>query len=175
LRQIQDIEKELPFPILGADTDNGGEFLNWHLLRYWTERERPVQVTRSRAYHKDDNAHIEQKNWTRIRQWFGYERYDNPEVVPRLNALCRGPWGQLLNYFLPTMKAQKKEREGSRLKRVYDTPRTPLARALESPQVPAAMREKLQKEAGALNPFALRQAIEKELKAIERLRVLKSH
>ena len=74
LEQIQHIEKTLPFPILGFDCDNGGEFLNYHLQRHFAERKQPVQFTRSRSYHKDDNAHIEQKNWTHIRQWLGYDR-----------------------------------------------------------------------------------------------------
>jgi hypothetical protein len=72
LEQIKNIEKTLPFPLLGFDCDNGREFLNYHLMRHFTERKRPVQFTRSRAYHKDDNAHIEQKNWTHVRQWLGY-------------------------------------------------------------------------------------------------------
>jgi hypothetical protein len=73
LKQIQDIEDSLPFPLLGFDCDNGGEFLNWHLMKHF-QREKPVQFTRSRPYHKDDNAHVEQKNWTHVRQWFGYHR-----------------------------------------------------------------------------------------------------
>jgi 5S rRNA maturation endonuclease (ribonuclease M5) len=87
LEQIKNIEKRLPFPILGFDCDNGGEFLNYHLLRHVTERKHPVQFTKSRAYHKDDNAHIEQKNRTHIRQWIGYDRVDNPKVVSALNNL----------------------------------------------------------------------------------------
>ncbi len=87
LEQIKNIEKTLPFPILGFDCDNGGEFLHYHLIRHFTERKQPVQFTRSRAYHKDDNAHIEQKNWTHIRQWLGYDRLDNPRIVPLLNNL----------------------------------------------------------------------------------------
>jgi hypothetical protein len=78
LEQIKDIEKALPFPLLGFDSDNGSEFLNHHLLKHFTQRKQPVQFTRSRAYHKDDNAHIEQKNWTHVRQWLGYQRLNNP-------------------------------------------------------------------------------------------------
>ena len=70
LRQIQDIEDSLPFPLLGFYCDNGAEFLNWHLMRHFNQRKKPVQFTRSRPYHKDDNAHVEQKNWTHVRQWF---------------------------------------------------------------------------------------------------------
>ena len=77
LEQLKDIEKALPFPLLGFDSDNGSEFLNYHLFRHFTQRKQPVRFTRSRAYHKDDNAHIEQKNWTHVRQWLGYQRLDN--------------------------------------------------------------------------------------------------
>ena len=71
LEQIKDVELFLPFPLLGFDCDNGGEFLNYHLVRHFVQRTKPVAFTRSRAYHKDDNAHIEQKNWTHVRQWIG--------------------------------------------------------------------------------------------------------
>jgi hypothetical protein len=92
LAQIKDIEVSLPFPLLGFDSDNGSEFLNYHLLRHFTERQQRVQFTRSRAYHKDDNAHVEQKNWTHIRQWLGYHRFDIPEIVPLLNKLYKTEW-----------------------------------------------------------------------------------
>jgi len=172
LTQIKDMEAHLPFALLGADSDNGGEFLNWHLLSYWQQRARPVVVTRSRPYHKDDNAHVEQKNWTHIRQWFGYERYDNPEVVPLINVLCQGPWGQLLNYFCPTMKLKEKRREGSRIVRVYDPPQTPLARVLASAHVEPQTKARLQAEAQGINPFALRQETDRQMKQIERRRLL---
>jgi 5S rRNA maturation endonuclease (ribonuclease M5) len=74
LEQIHEVEECLPFPILGFDSDNGGEFLNYHLFRHFTERKQPVAFTRRRAYHKDDNAHIEQKNWTRYNQILLMER-----------------------------------------------------------------------------------------------------
>jgi len=170
LRQIEDIEAHLPFPILGADSDNGGEFLNWHLLRYWQERKRPVQVSRSRAYHKNDNAHIEQKNYTRVRQWLGYDRYDNPEVVPLINELCRGPLSQLLNYFCPTMKLKEKRREGSQTARVYEPAQTPLERLLATGQLKSQEQKRLRAAAAELNPFALREQIDRQLTQIEKLR-----
>lgn len=175
LREIKDLEASLPFAILGADTDNGGEFLNWHLWRYWQERPRPVALTRARPYHKNDNAHIEQKNYTRIRHWLGYERYDNPAVVPLLNALCKGPLHQLLNYFCPTLKLKEKRREGSRIVRVYDEAQTPLARVLASTRVAGQAKRQLQRELHTLNPFALRQEIEQQTKQIERVRQLPEH
>ncbi len=87
LEQIESIENSLPFALLGFDSDNGNEFLNHHLFRHFTKREAPVQFTRSRAYHKDDNAHVEQKNWTHVRLWFGYHRIENPEAVKLMNEL----------------------------------------------------------------------------------------
>ena len=83
--QIGDVEQSLPFPLCGLDTDNGGEFINHNLKRFLQERPRPVGFTRTRPYRKNDNAHIEQKNYTQVRQWFGYERYDNPAVIPLIN------------------------------------------------------------------------------------------
>ena len=81
LEQIKDIEATLPFPLLGFDCDNGSEFLNYHLFRHFTERNPPVKFTRSRSYHSRDNAHVEQKNRTHVRQWIGYDRLDNPQII----------------------------------------------------------------------------------------------
>src|SRR5207244_9807444 len=99
LAALRDMEASLPFDLLGLDSDNGGEFLNHHVLKWLQKRPQPVFMTRSRPYKKDDNAHVEQKNWTHIRQWFGYERYDNAEAVEPINELVRGPYSQLLNCF----------------------------------------------------------------------------
>ena len=85
--KVQDIERAFPFALLGFDCDNGSEFLNHHLVRYFTNRESPVRFTRSRPYKKNDNAHIEQKNWTHARQLLGYDRIDNATVLPLINAL----------------------------------------------------------------------------------------
>ncbi len=108
MEQIKDIEASLPFLLLGFDSDNGSEFLNYHLLRHFTERKHPVQFTRSRAYHKDDNAHVEQKNWTHVRQWLGYHRFDNPEIVPLLNELYKTEWRLFHNFFCPSVKLIEK-------------------------------------------------------------------
>jgi hypothetical protein len=92
LEQIRDVEHSLPFPLLGFDCDNGSEFLNYHLVRHFAERKAPVAFTRSRAYHKNDNAHIEQKNWTHVRQWIGYDRLDRPDALALLNDLYCTEW-----------------------------------------------------------------------------------
>jgi hypothetical protein len=94
---LQDVEKQLLFPLLGVDSDNGGEFQEHPVLGWLQKREMPVFMTRSRPYKKDDNADVEGKNWPNIRQRLGYERLDNPDVVERVNALTHGPYGPLLN------------------------------------------------------------------------------
>ncbi len=166
LQQLKHIEKSLPFPLLGFDSDNGSEFLNHHLFRHFTQRKPPVQFTRSRAYHKDDNAHVEQKNWTHVRQWLGYQRLDDPEVVPLLNNLYRQEWRLFHNFFCPSMKLLSKERVGSKTLKHHDPPKTPYQRIMESPHIPSNLKLDLSKQLEKLNPFVLREAMEKKLKTI---------
>jgi hypothetical protein len=166
LNQIHHIEQSLPFSLLGFDSDNGSEFLNYHLLRHFTERKKPIQFTRSRAYHKDDNAHVEQKNWTHVRQWVGYDRLDNPQVVPLLNDLYTQEWRLFHNFFLPSVKLLAKERIASKTIRRYDPPKTPYQRVMESPLVTPATKKELTAQFKTLNPFQLRAAIETKLKKI---------
>ena len=163
---LRDMEASLPFELLGLDSDNGGEFLNYHVMRWLQKRPRPVFMTRSRPYKKDDNAHVEQKNWTHIRQCFGYERHDNPEVVELINTLVKGAYGQLLNYFHASLKLERKERVEGRLRRVYGQAQTPLARVLASAQVSAPIKQRLVQEKARLNPFALKQLVGRSLKEI---------
>jgi len=166
LEQIHHIEQSLPFPLLGFDCDNGSEFLNYHLMRHFTQRRQPVQFTRSRPYHKDDNAHIEQKNWTHIRQWLGYQRFDSPDVIPLLNTLYTKEWRLFHNFFCPSMKLFSKERVGSKTIKRHDPPKTPYQRIIESPHMPDDMKERLTTQLQSLNPFSLRQAMELKLKKI---------
>jgi len=133
-----------------------------------------VLFTRSRAYRKNDNAHVEQRNWTHVRQHFGYERYDDPAVVPLLNALCKGPLGQLQNHFLPTQKLQTKRRQGCRTIRVYGEALTPYARVLASAEVSAASKATLRHLHGSLNPFQLGREIERQKREIEARRLLRT-
>ena len=99
-QRIAEIEKALPFPILGFDSDNGGEFINWHLADYFRDRKTAAAFTRSRAHHKNDNARVEQKNWTHVRQLIGYGRLENPEQAERLNKLYVKEWNLFRNFFL---------------------------------------------------------------------------
>jgi hypothetical protein len=172
LRQIQDIEDALPFPLLGFDCDNGSEFLNWHLMRHFHQRNRPVQFTRSRPYHKDDNAHVEQKNWTHVRQWFGYHRFDKRVLVGLMNHLYTQEWRLYHNFFLPSVKlVEKKLVDGKAIKR-YDQPKTPYQRVFESPYVSASVKCSLREQFETLNPFRLRKAMENKLSTI--FKVLRS-
>jgi hypothetical protein len=166
LEQIKDIEKSLPFPLLGFDSDNGSEFLNYHLFRHFSQRNQPVRFTRSRAYHKDDNAHIEQKNWTHVRQWLGYERLDQPPIVPLLNHLYTKEWRLFHNFFCPSVKLIAKERSGPKTIKHHDSPKTPYQRIMASPDISDSMKQALSKLLEKNNPFLLRKTMEKKLKRI---------
>jgi hypothetical protein len=174
LAALQDIEESLPFALLGLDSDNGGEFLNHHVLSWLQKRRQPVFMTRSRPYKKDDNAHVEQKNWTHIRQCFGYERHDNPEVVALINVLVKGAYGPLLNYFHASLKLERTERTEGRVKRIYGAAQTPLTRVLASAEVKPQTKRRLEQEKAGLNPFALKLAVDRSLKEIASLRRARS-
>ncbi len=174
LTALRDVEASLPFDLLGLDSDNGGEFLNYHVMNWLQKRPRPVFMTRSRPYKKDDNAHVEQKNWTHIRQTFGYERHDNPEVVAAINTLAKGAYGQLLNYYHASLKLERKERVEGRVLRRYGDAQTPLARVLASVEVTAKTKQRLRAEKAGLNPFALKQVVDRSLKEIAALRRARS-
>jgi hypothetical protein len=102
LNAMKDIQQALPFKLLGIDSDNGSEFINYHLKTFCDENK--IQFTRGRPYKKDDNAHIEQKNWTHVRKIFGYERYDSKQAVEAMNDLYRNELRIFQNLFLPSMK-----------------------------------------------------------------------
>ncbi|HLC06618.1 MAG TPA: ISNCY family transposase [Candidatus Babeliales bacterium] len=168
LEQIQDIESKLPFQLLGFDCDNGSEFLNHHLIRYFSDRPKAklVQFSRSRPYHKNDNAHVEQKNWTHVRQLFGYDRFDKKPLIPLMNDLYRKEYSLLQNYFCPTMKLLSKERVNSKYRKKYGIPQTPYQRLLTSDHIHPDAKQKLTRIYESLNPFILRRNIETKLKNI---------
>lgn len=168
LAQTQDVETRLPFAVQGFDFDNGSEWLNWHLLRFLQQRARPVRVSRSRPYHKDDNAHVEQKNWMWPRQLLGYGRLGAPHVVPLINAVYLEVWEPLHNFFLPSMKLREKWRDGSRWVRRHDTPQTAYHRLLASGQLERKQRQRLRDWYESLDPFALAHQLEKRLAPILR-------
>lgn len=169
LAQLKDIETALPFPLLGFDCDNGSEFLNWHIVRHFQDRKKPVFFTRSRPYKKDDNAHIEQKNWTQVRQWLGYQRFDNPNLVPLLNDLYTTQWRLFQNFFLPSTKLLKKERVGSKIVKKHDTPKTPYHRILELKEISPKTKAHLKDLFQSLDPFILRKTIDLKIAKIRQL------
>ena len=166
LAALKDIEVRLPFPVLGFDSDNGGEFLNHHLLHHFADRIKPVQFTRSRPYHKDDNAHVEQKNWTHIRQWFGYYRFDKRRIVNLMNDLYQTEWRLYHNFFQPSTKLIEKKVIASKVFKRYDKPKTPYERVLESKHVDSSVKRSLKEQFENLNPFQLRKGIETKMKKI---------
>ncbi len=166
LAAIKDMESRIPFPVLGFDADNGGEFINHHLMRHFADRVKPVQFTRSRPYHSDDNAHVEQKNWTHVRQWFGYHRLDKLRIVDMMNELYQSEWRLYHNFFQPSTKLIEKKVIASKVFKRYDKPKTPYERVLESKHVDPSVKRSLKEQFETLNPFQLRKGIEAKMKKI---------
>ena len=128
VQALEQMRQELPFTVLAIDSDNGSEFINHHLVRWCKQHD--IAFTRSRPYKKDDNAHIEQKNWTHVRRIFGWERYDTPGQCALMNELYSTELNHMQNLFQPCVKLVEKVRVGSKLRRHYDAPQTPLDRLI---------------------------------------------
>lgn len=162
--QIEDIEKNLPFEILGFDCDNGSEFLNWHLMRYFSNEQgqQRIQFTRSRPYHSDDNAHVEQKNWTHVRQLFGYERFNKEILVDLMNNLYKNEISLMNNYFLPNTKLKEKQRVEAKIIKKHEKPKTPYQRIMKSKDIPDEKKKELTFIFQNLNPFELKKIIRKK-------------
>lgn len=161
---LEEIRAALPFALQGIDSDNGGEFINAHLVRYCAQHR--LVFTRGRPYKKDDNAHIEQKNWTHVRKVMGWDRYDSPEALAAMNAFYAGPWRTMMNLFQPCIKLQRKIRQGSQMRRRYDTPQTPLDRLIASESGLSSRIEKLVRVRRHCDPFELSRTIDRDLEAI---------
>jgi len=170
-KAIRDIELNLPFPILGFDCDNGNELLNWRLLKYFKERPMPVSYTRSRAYRKNDNSHIEEKNWTIVRQYIGYDRLDKIEMVDLLNSLYKNELNYFLNFFISSSKLISKQRIGSKIKKIHQPPKTPYEKLWDSEYTDEKIKMKLYKISKLLNPFKLQRSIKNKINAVLRLSV----
>lgn len=165
-QSVRIIEERLPFELLGFDSDNGSEFLNATLESYLLTRERKINWTRSRAYKKNDQAHVEQKNFTHVRQLLGYARYEDLELKEMVNSLFVKAWLPLRNHFTPVMKLIKKERIGGKVKKTYDDSKSPCDRILECPKATKKTKQKLRAERARLDPIELSKEIEKRLKEI---------
>jgi len=161
---LEEIQGGLPFRLLGLDSDNGSEFINWHLQRWCKQSQ--IQLTRGRPYQKNDNAHIEQKNWTHVRKLLGWERYDSRAAVEAINDLYRHELRRWLNLYLPSVKLVKKVRVGSQVRRLYDAAQTPFERVLASSSASPDQVAALQKLRSSLDPFQLAKVIERKIEGI---------
>ena len=158
---LEDIRARCPFRWMGIDSDNDSMFINDLLYRY-CERE-GLTFSRSRPYHKNDNAHIEQKNFTHVRRPLGYLRYDTQAELDLINDLYRNELRLYKNFFQPVMKLVRKGRNEGRLVRAHDVPKTPYQRLMDSDQVPPETKKRLREVYESLNPANLKRRIDKKL------------
>jgi hypothetical protein len=155
---LKEIRENLPFPLLGIDSDNGSEFINAHLLRY-CEREK-ITFTRTRSYRKNDNCFVEQKNYSVVRKAVGYFRYDTEKELESLNELYHY-YRLFVNFFLAVVKLVAKERRGSKVKKIYDKPKAPYERVLECSEIPEEVKNRLMKEYSNLNPAEIKREMKR--------------
>jgi hypothetical protein len=164
LLALTSMQQAMPFDLRGIDSDNGSEFINYHLYDYC--RLNHIDFTRSRPYKKNDNAHIEQKNWTCVRQILGYLRYDTQDVIDAINQIYKHELCIFQNYFQPSVKLIKKVRIGSKVKKIYDAPKTPFQRLVASGKGRTKDINAFRILAQQFNPFDLSSIIEEKLEAI---------
>lgn len=166
--QMDNIKQRLPFNLAGLDPDNGSEFINWQMFRYCEKHN--INLTRSRPYHKNDNAHVEQKNWTAIRQLFGYARYDKREQQAMMNDLYANEWRLFINFFQPTMKRKErvKDNQTGKTKKKYYEAKTPYQRLIEHPKTSQEQRDALMSTYETLNPVELKRQINRKIELIKK-------
>ena len=158
-----DIRNALPFPLLGIDSDIGGEFINNHMKAYCDSEN--LVFTRSRPNTSNDGCHIEQKNWSVIRQTIGYARFENPEALPIFHRIYLTP-SLINNFFLPSAKLLRKTRHASSISRVHDKPKTPFRRLLEDPAVDVSVKNAVQDIFSSLDLFTLREQINRDIRLL---------
>jgi len=168
IRALDQIRHGLPYDLRGLDSDSGGEFINWHLVRYCDQKE--LFFTRSRPDRKNDNAYVEQKNNTHIRQRLGYGRFDTGEQLNVINDLYRNELRLFDNFFRPVMKIATKEKiNNSVCRKKYDRAKTPCQRLLESGQISSEQKQKLTEIYLSLNPVKLKSIIDQKIKKIREM------
>ena len=155
-----------PFPILSFDSDNGGEFIN-RAMYLFLQRE-GIQRSRSRAYESNDNAHVEQKNRTYVRQYLGEIRIDNPEVSEALCRVLKQKLSVLRNFFFPTRKLLSTHGANGVSSKKYDLPMTPYERVRSSTHVPQHVKDQLSKLDATINPVRLRKQLRSSLRQVLR-------
>jgi IS30 family transposase len=154
---IQELRQRLPFRLLGLDSDNGSEFINDTLLRYCQSEQ--ITFTRSRPYHKNDQAHVEQKNWSVVRHTVGYDRLETPQELALLGSIYAG-LRLYINFFQPVLKLMAKEQVDGKTVKKYDQAATPYRRVLALEQLPIETKVHLTNLYISLNPVALRACID---------------
>lgn len=164
IEEFSEMRKSFPFPVLTFDSDNGGEFINRAMFLF-LQREGIPQY-RSRSYEKNDNAHVEQKNRTHVRNYLGEMRIDNPEVCEAMNQILKEKLSILRNFFFPTRKLISKAIIRGRVYKVYDQPATPYERVIRSPHVPDSIKEQLREMEGSLKPIKLRKQLRSQLRQV---------
>ncbi|MFH1413216.1 MAG: transposase [bacterium] len=171
---LDDIKNRLPFKLTAIDPDNGSEFINWQLFKYCMERE--VEFTRGRPYQKNDNAHVEQKNWTHVRKVFGYARRETELELDIMNDLYRNELRLYKNFFMPNVKLIEKKRVGKygeKIKKKYDKAKTPFKRVLACEQVDEQTKEELRELYKTLNPAALKRLIIRKINKLAKIKINK--
>jgi hypothetical protein len=166
---LKKIQARLPFRLLGIDSDNGEEFINYHLL-YFCRKSRPqIAFTRSRVNKKNDNPHVEQKNWTHVRAFLGWQRFDSTVAQDAINALYDKELLWFQNGFQPSLKLKSKIHIGSKTKRTYERAQTPLDRLIASGIYHRRKVKALKALRGSINPFILSETIDNRLAHLTRL------
>lgn len=161
VKMIKVMKQNLPFVMRSLFFDNGIEFVNHLLVQEFKDIE-GVDVARGRSGKSNDQCHIEQKNNTFVRSIFGHARIEDPNLIPMMNEIYE-VWGLLHNYFMPQMKLISKDRIGAKVKKKYDTPKTPYQRIIECPTVSEEVKENLRKTKATLNPFELQAKLQAKL------------
>lgn len=164
---LKAIRKRYPFAWKEIHSDNGSEFINWQLLRYIHSEK--LGFSRSRPNKKNDNCFVEQKNWTHIKKFVGYFRYDTSKELWLLNLLYLNELRLYKNFFQPVIKLSSKERIGGKIHRRYGAIKTPYMRVLESKEVPEQTKRELMKIYDNLNPAQLKRSIDKKLELLFRV------
>jgi hypothetical protein len=166
-RQFTDFDQAIPFDMLAVNVDNGSEFLNNDMINFMRRGcgRPPITFTRSRAYKKNDNCYVEQKNFTHVRELFGYERMEDPRLVTLMNEIYKTCWNPLQNFFIPTFKLKEKIRIGARIIKKFDVPQTPYDRLMKSSYLTEERKQELRQMKAKLNPFDLKKDLEDKLKS----------
>lgn len=164
---LDEMEKRLYFTIDSIKFDSGSEFMNYGVISFLgstTSRAKPIQIFRSRPYRKNDNCYVEQKNFTHVRELFEYDRIEDRSLIPLMNDIYANYWNDLQNFFMPSMKLLRKTRIGARIKKEYDTPKTPYQRLLESSDKESEKMRALEAKYQSLDPIELQLGLERKLK-----------